>query len=42
MNEVFKDEALFRNFGYSGVPEEAITPLVRDYTIRGFGVPHYG
>lgn len=41
MNEVFKDEALFRNFGYRGVPEEAITPLVRDYTIRGFGVPHY-
>lgn len=39
MDEVSKDEALFSNFGYYGVPDEAIAPLVRDYTIRGFGVP---
>ena len=39
MNEVLKDEELFGNFGFYGVPDDAIAPLAQEYVIRGFGLP---
>jgi hypothetical protein len=38
MNEVLKDEELFGNFGFYGVPDDAIAPLAQEYVIRGFGL----